>query len=47
LHYLHVYTLFSPPPFSPRCSPFPPTSIQKLFCPPVLWFCRRKKKHRR
>jgi hypothetical protein len=33
--YLHVYTLFGPP--SPA-----PTPKQNLFCPLVLWFCRRK-----
>jgi hypothetical protein len=52
--YLHVYTfhctifIFLPP--FPNTSPLPLVPalppVLDLFCPPVLWFCRRKKKTR-
>jgi hypothetical protein len=43
LHHIHPPTPFShllPLPLIP-----PPHTRQDLFCPPVLWFCKRKKLH--
>jgi hypothetical protein len=50
--YIHVYTFFVPYSLSYPLSlpPAPPTGAnsplprQNLFCPPVLWFCRKKEK---
>jgi hypothetical protein len=49
--YMDVYTIFPPYSHSHAFSPHYPNSHwyqpsrQDLFCPPVLWFCKRKKRH--
>jgi hypothetical protein len=47
--YIHVYTVFALylPSYTLSLPPPPPigtNSRQDLFCPPVLWFCKRKTK---
>jgi hypothetical protein len=45
LYRIHPPTLFSPTPWYHRVvDTLPP---QDLFCPPVVWFCRIKKKRRK
>jgi hypothetical protein len=46
IHFGTVFTLLhlSPPPSPSHCTNCHPPSLQDLFCPLVLQFCRRKKK---